>query len=73
MKEFPAKIQDFANLFVEMQAKRHKADYDPNEKLFKSAVSVDIELAELNIKRFRTAAIKDRRAFAVFILFKLRP
>lgn len=69
--KFPSEIQDFANLFLEMQVKRHKADYDPNEKLFKSAVLVDINRVESVVEKFKTASLKDRRAFAIFVL--LRP
>jgi len=53
-----------------MQIKRHKADYDPEEKFFKSAVLLDLALVRLNIKWFREAPIKDRRAFAVFVLLR---
>ena len=70
IKKFPAPIQDFAHLFLEMQVKRHSADYDPNEKFFKSAVSIDITFVEIVIHHFKSAPIKDRRAFAVFVLFK---
>jgi hypothetical protein len=68
LPEFPADIQDFANLFVEMQAKRHKADYDPLEKFFKSAVVIDVGRVTLSIKKYTKVNIKDRRAFAVFVL-----
>jgi hypothetical protein len=37
MGKFPQSIQDFANNFVQMQIKRHDADYNPDCKLFKSA------------------------------------
>lgn len=72
MSKFPREIQDFAHAFVEMQIKRHQADYDPNEKFFKSAVLVDIGLIELIIQSFKRAALKDKRAFAVLVLLKSR-
>ena len=72
LTKFPTAIQDFADTFVSMQEKRHKADYDPNEKFFKSAVLNDIILVETNIKKFRGVQPKDRCAFAVFILLKER-
>lgn len=70
MEKFPAAIQDFAIRFIEMQEKRHKADYDPTEKFFKSEVEVDIKFTESVIKKFNAVHIKDRRAFAVFALLK---
>ena len=69
---FPQEIQDFAALFIAMQEKRHKADYDPNEKAIKSAVLLDIAQTEAVINGFGGAPLKDRRAFAAFVLFKQR-
>lgn len=69
---FPQEIQDFANAFVSMQEKRHKADYDPHEKAFKSAVLVDIDIVEDVIANYDSAPLKDRRAFAAYVLFKSR-
>ena len=31
VNDFPVAIQDFAGMFVEMQDKRHRADYDPDK------------------------------------------
>jgi len=67
---FPQKIQDFANQFVQMQIKRHKADYDPDDRPFKSAVMNDISIVETIIKEFQKVPIKDRRAFATWVIFK---
>lgn len=72
MKLFPQQIQDFANGFVTMQAKRHKADYDPHERFQKSAVSLDIDQAETAILDFHTVPLPDRRAFAAYLLLKSR-
>lgn len=72
MKEFPRDIEDFANAFVTMQAKRHMADYDPSERLYKSSVLQDIADAEDVMDRFGRADVKDRRAFAAYVLFKTR-
>jgi hypothetical protein len=72
ISKFPKEIQDFANTFVTMQAKRHAADYDPKAKAFKSAVAIDIDTVESVISGFNKSAVKDRRAFAAWVLFKLR-
>ena len=70
ISRFPQRIQDFANLFITMQEKRHIADYNPYARSKKPEVSTDIELVEAVIKGFESAAIKDRRAFAAFVLLK---
>jgi hypothetical protein len=69
---FPQTIRDFANLFVAMQGKRHKADYDPAEQFYKSSVMNDINIVASSITQFNSAPIKDRRAFAAHVLFKQR-
>lgn len=72
ISRFPQEIQDFANMYVQMQDKRHTADYDPDAKSFKSAVMNDIAAAEVAIDDFTSTSLKDRRAFAAFVLFKHR-
>ena len=72
LSKFPKEIEDFANMFVTMQDKRHKADYDPTENFWKSSVIQDINAVEQAIKGFKTAPLKDRRAFAAYVLFKIR-
>lgn len=73
LKKFPKDVEDFANSFVALQAKRHLADYDPKERFYKSEVKQDIAEAEDVIRRFKAVPVKDRRAFAAFVLFKQRP
>ena len=69
---FPIEIQDLANLFVDMQKKRHGADYDPEAAFSKSEVVQYIDEAESVIRQFPGAPIRDRRAFAVYLLFDVR-
>ncbi|HXE85438.1 MAG TPA: hypothetical protein VN524_01410, partial [Hyphomicrobiaceae bacterium] len=69
---FPAEIVDFADLFVQMQEKRHRADYDPHERLYKSAVETDIKAATAIIAAFRKSPLRHRRAFAAFMVVKTR-
>jgi hypothetical protein len=71
MTRFPREIQDFADAFVSMQAKRHAADYDPIGRAYKSAVLIDIASVEAVMDGFENAPLKDRRAFAAWVLFKL--
>jgi hypothetical protein len=72
ISKFPGAIQDFANMFVMMQAKRHSADYDPDEKVFKSTVLADISAVEVAIGDFENCSLKDKRAFCTLVLFKQR-
>ena len=72
MNKFPQEIQDFANQFVAMQTNRHEADYNPTGSYFKSAVMAHIATTERAIKDFGKATVKDRRAFAAWVLFKVR-
>jgi hypothetical protein len=72
MSKFPKSIEDFGNTFVTMQAKRESADYDPFVKLTKSEVIADIQLVEQAIADFNQVAVRDRRAFAAYVLLKGR-
>lgn len=72
ISKFPKGIEDFANIFSSLQEKRHIADYDPDEKFYKSSATLDIDAAEDAIRRFEAEGIKDRRAFAALVLFKRR-
>ena len=72
ISKFPVEIQDFAKKFVDMQEKRHKADYDPEAAFSKLTVMRDIELVTRRIEMFNQAPLKDRRAFAVYVLLAVR-
>ena len=65
INRFPVEIQDLANLFIDMQKKRHRADYEPT-------VMQDIAETENAIRRFSRVDRKDRRAFAVYLLLDIR-
>ena len=67
---FPAEIESFVRLFVQMQDKRHRADDDPNGRLYKSAVDADVRMAAATITAFRASARRHRRAFAAYILLR---
>ncbi len=69
---FPVGIQDFARKFVELQEKRHEADYKPSCTLNRYGVFYDIESAEIAIRKLEGATIKDKRAFAVWTAFGKR-
>ena len=72
IRKFPKDIEDFSNSFVTMQYKRHQADYDPDCRITKSEVLNDYSQVTTVIEKFRKTPIKDRRAFAAFVLLKKR-
>lgn len=59
-------------MFVAMQQKRHDADYNPEERFYKSAVLADIAAAKVVIEGFENAQPKHKRAFAAHIIAKVR-
>ncbi len=69
MTRFPVEIQDFADLFANMQDDRHRADYDPHAIISKSAAIQHANDAENTISLFNKLSTRDRRAFAVYVLF----
>ena len=66
-------IQEFARHFVVMQRYRHHADYAPATNFVRSRVMPLIEQTEQAINQFNSVPVRDRRAFAIYILFRLRP
>jgi hypothetical protein len=72
IKKFPSEIQDFANVFTDMQEKRHEADYAPECALKRSEVLNHIETVEAAISLFKNADAKDKTAFCALVLFRKR-
>ena len=72
IRRFPDGIQAFARKFVEMQGVRQQADYDPEGTYYRSRVIRDIEETEAIIGLFEKVAVKDRRAFAIWVLLNVR-
>ena len=74
MNRFPAEIQDFGESFVDMQALRHTADYDPDPdgQFARGEVLQHIEYSEETIRAFENVPASDRRAFAIYVLLRLR-
>ena len=73
ISRFPKPIEDFSNLFVAMQVKRHDADYDPTKRFTRSEVMQDIANVETAVDTFMAAPRKDRQAFSAYVLLKTRP
>ena len=72
IRRFPSEIQAFAGIFTDMQRKRESADYDPDGTFYKSDVLDDIYTTENVISQFLKVPLKDRRAFAVYVLLNIR-
>lgn len=72
IRKFPVEIQIYASTFVELQEKRHSADYDSLAQVTESNVGASINAAGFAISVFESAPAKHRRAFCAYILFKDR-
>ena len=72
MAPFPAAITEFARIFVETQAHRNQADYNPLSGFAPTEVSSIIDDAEDAISRLSTAPAPIRRAFAITVLLRNR-
>lgn len=69
---FSNDIKRFATFTLELQEKRHGADYDPSLKFRRADAEADIELAERAIQRFSAADAEERRAFLALLVFQPR-
>ena len=72
MSRFPVEIQRFGETFVTMQRLRHQADYDPEMGFARSRVTQLIDRTEDVIAVLNTADRGQRRAFAIYVLFRAR-
>lgn len=71
-RSLPIEIRDFASLFVDLQDKRHGADYDPLAVFYKSDVERLIVDTRVVLEEFENADRRERRAFAALVLFRPR-
>ncbi len=65
-------IQAFATALIELQEKRHTADYDPSVRFKTSDVRLAIATGKSAIKRFERASSARRKAFLALLLFPPR-
>lgn len=72
MGAFPWEIRDFGLRFVAMQRQRHLADYDPTETFSRPHVLQSIVQTEQSVAELERCAPADRRAFALYALFRPR-
>ena len=72
MSRFPRGIQDFAIKFVELQEKRHQADYNPLFNITSEYVLNDINNAEGAIRNLQESDLSAKTAFAVWVTMSNR-
>lgn len=70
--QFSEPIKTLAAHFVDMQSRRHRADYDPDETFTTQEVVSIIAETIGYIAAFRAAPERERRAFAVYVLMRDR-
>ena len=71
-RNFPPEILHFAAHFTDMQRERERADYDPDASFTKSEVTQHINDTAATVSQFLATSLKDRRAFAVYVLLPIR-
>lgn len=69
---FGANIQDFAGAAIDLQEKRHSADYDPSIRVKISDAILAIKTARDALVRFNAADSDQREAFLGLLLFRPR-
>ena len=72
LRSFPPDIRAFAKIFVDLQTRRHLADYALDQRFEKAAVLNDLRKAERAVRLIENAPDRDRRAFAAHVLFRER-
>jgi len=65
---FPVELKDFSDAFMQLQAARHSADYDPMVRVQKQRAQFFLSLAKTSVKKLNTTSMKDKRAFATWVL-----
>lgn len=65
-------IQEFASLVLELQRKRHSADYDPSIRVKSSDALLAVRAARNALQRFNAAGAFERETFLSLLLFNPR-
>ena len=65
-------IREFCTALVDLQEKRHSADYDPSMRFKTSDALISIATARSAIRRFQRASSIRRKAFLAMLLFRVR-
>jgi hypothetical protein len=70
---FDPNIVAFATAIVELQEKRHRADYDPLIRVSSSEAILVVKAARAALARLQQAEPSSRDAFLTLLLFRPRP
>jgi len=69
---FGTEIKDVARAIVDMQEKRHAADYSPLFRATKSDVKLSVREARAALQKFQAAPEADVEALSLLLFFKPR-
>jgi hypothetical protein len=69
---FGAEILGFAQGTLDLQEKRHSADYDPSIRFSTSDATLVVDLARTSLGQFNAASVDTRDAFLNLLLFRPR-
>lgn len=69
---FAREVKSFAGSVIELQEKRHSADYDPSATFNVRRTALMLDEARQAIGRFANASADQRRAFLLLLLFPPR-
>ena len=69
---FPEEIQSFGKMFIYNQRMRRDADYNPDVSYIRSDVLQLIDDTERVVLDFERSDAIDKRAFAVYVMFRSR-
>jgi hypothetical protein len=69
---FGSDLKAFATAFVDLQEKRHAADYDPSLTVTRSEVRATVASSQTAFARFESAPAEQREAFLSLLLFQPR-
>jgi hypothetical protein len=69
---FDADIKAFARALLELQTKRHDADYNPSIRVSRSDARLAVSTARDALQRLSTANPQSREAFLALLLFRIR-
>jgi hypothetical protein len=69
---FASTVQSFAAAALELQEKRHAADYDPSIRINRANAKLAVDTARTALERFQAAPAAHRRAFLSLLVFRPR-
>jgi hypothetical protein len=72
VKQFGAPLRAAASAFVELQDRRHRADYDPDYRITTSEARNAIALADNAISSLKAVNRDELRLLLTFLLFQAR-